>query len=83
MSTEFEQAMAALATAERDISEGEERVRQQVMNLAKAHANGRDAQRAERLLGLLRANVTDWKGRRAAILRRIAHREANARPKDS
>jgi hypothetical protein len=81
MPTELEQQTAALAAAERDISEGEDRVRQQVINLTRAQADGRDTQRAERLLELLRANVTDWKGRRAAIRNRIAHLEANARAK--
>jgi hypothetical protein len=79
MRTDVERERAALAFAEREIEENEERFARQMSNIAAIRAGGRETRRSERLLALIQATIFDWRLHRAAIRQRIAHLEAQGR----
>lgn len=67
---------AHLAQAERDISEGEERIFRQEELVARLQAEGRDTAEAETLLRTFRETLQVWKQHRDQILRMIGDLEA-------
>lgn len=64
-----------LVQAERDIAEGEERVRNQTALTLHLQGRGEDGLRAERLLVLLEETLIQWKMHRELIVSRIAYLE--------
>lgn len=66
---------AALARANRDIKEGEQRVRHQVQLASELKASGRDFAQAARLADTLQAMLTEWRAHREMIRQRIAYLE--------
>lgn len=62
-----------LIKADRDIEEGWQRIRDQEDRARELNAGGRDARQAERLVEVLKQNLTEWLRHRVLIEQRIAY----------
>ena len=60
-----------LAKADRDVSEGEEKVAEQQLRIEELQSGGFDATEAEALLQSLERHLAEWHARRDDILRQL------------
>jgi len=67
-----------LATAERHVAEGEERIRRQVELIERLRADAHGVFEAESLLVTLQQTLQSWRDHRDEIVRTIARLEAGA-----
>ena len=68
----------SLAKADRDLSEGEERITRQIALVERLRQDGHSVTEAQSLLDTLQQTLQIWREHRALIVQRIAHLEGLA-----